>query len=170
MKKTSTFILSLGLIAAFTACSDKNENPTGSWTSAAPTTVTINDVPATTATKTISFDFVAPADKASAGTFSYTAEYDVKATAEQPAYKATATIKGTWTPKDREDDEYLLSFDKNSLNVSGVDAPGLGAVTDEFTSTLTKFVKIEDVKVSKDGAHMSFETDHPDTDYHFVKK
>lgn len=169
MKKTSTLIISLGLVAAFTACSDKNENPTGSWTSAAPTTVTINDVPATTATKTISFDFVAPVDKA-AGQFSYTADYDVKATAEQPAYKATASIKGTWTPKDREDDEYLLTFDKNSLSVSGVDAPGLGAVTDQFMSDLTKFVKIEDVKVSKDGTHMQFETSHPDTDYHFVKK
>lgn len=175
MKKT--LMAALAVAAIFTACSaHRDDDPTGTWTSAAPISVTKNVAAATTASKTITIDFVAPVGDA-AGTLVYTADYDVTApyvtdegTTESRSYKVTASIKGTWAQEKHEHDDYLLTFDQNTLTVNGIDAPELGPVTDEFMTTLTTFTSIEDVEVSDNGTHMTFETDHPDVKYHFVKK
>lgn len=177
MKTTKTLLFAVGLAAAFTACSTKDdENPTGSWVEAAPQSVTETVAGAKTATKVISIDFQAPASKGQAGELTYAAEYDVTVAAdsatETPAssYKVTASIKGTWAQDGDDDDDYLISFDKNSLSVQGTDAPELGPVTDDFMNSLSKLTSIEDVEVSKDGAHLTFETKAPKVKYHFVKK
>lgn len=176
MKTTKTLILTLGLAAMFTACdSNKDENPSGSWTSAAPVSVTQGVAEAKSASKTMTFDFTAT-DSKTAGDVVVTADYDVTSpvvtdsVTTDATYKVTASIKGTWTQEKGEDDDYLLSFDTNTLSVSGTDAPELGPVTDEFLTSLTTFTSIEDVEVSKDGTHMTFETKHPEVKYHFVKK
>lgn len=176
MKKT--LMAAFAVAALFTACSahHETEDPTGTWTSAAPISVTKGVADATTATKTLTIDFAAPVGDA-AGELTYTADYDVTApyvtdegTTESRSYKVTASIKGTWAQEKGEHDDYLLTFDQNTLTVNGTDAPELGPVTDEFMTSLTTFTSIEDVEVSNDGTHMSFETDHPDVTYHFVKK
>lgn len=171
MKTTKTILMALGVAAMFTACSSRvDENPAGSWTSAAPATVTAKVADATSASKVLTFDFVAPDE------VTLTADYDVTATVATDSvpwtvsYMATASVKGTYNRDSKDDDEYLLSFDTNTLSVSGTDAPELGPVTDEFLSSLAQFTKIDDVKVSKDGKHLTFEAGHPDVEYHFVSK
>lgn len=103
-----------------------------------------------------------------------TADYEVTmpsdSIAEGISYKVTASIDGTWTRDTDDDDDYLLAFDKNSLSVAGTDAPELGPVTDAFMNSLQQYTMIEDVEVSKDGTHLTFETKSPEVKYHFVKK
>lgn len=172
MKKMSLLLMAVAFIPALSSCGHKDEvSVVGDWTSAAPVTVTKAVDGATSATKVISIDFNAPIENA-ANKLTYTAKYDVTATVDDAtqSYQVVATIDGTWTRDAKDDDEFLLTFDRNSLSVSGTDAPELGPVTDEFLSSIATFTKIEDVKVSKDGTHLTFETDHPDTEYHFVKK
>lgn len=169
--------MAAGVAALMSACSNasRDDDPTGNWTASAPQSVTEKVDGATSAVKTISFDFTAPA-KGEAGDVTYTADYDVTATYPTDSvpttvtYKATASVKGTWTKEADEHDDYLISFDRNTLTVSGVDAPELGPVTDEFLNSLATFTNIEDVDVSKDGTHMTFEAGHPDVKYQFVKK
>lgn len=175
MKKTTTLLFTIGLAAAFTACSSRNdENPTGSWTAAAPQSVTEKVADATTAVKTVSIEFAAPTSDAP-GEVTLTSDYDVTAVSatdstQTATYKAVATVKGTWTREGDSHDDYVLAFDLNTLSVTGVDAPILGPVTDEFLSSLANFTTIEDVEVSKDGTHLTFEAGHPDVKYQFVRK
>lgn len=169
MRKSTLSISALGLALAFAACgSHHDDNPTGSWKVSAPQSVTEKVADAKSAVKTISLDFNAPAEGAD-GTFVYSADYDVTGVNDS-TYTVSAKINGTWAQDTDDHDDYLLSFDRNSLNVSGTDAPGLGAVTDEFLNSLSTFTTIEDVEVSDDGTHLTFETKNPKTEYHFVKK
>lgn len=176
MKATKIFLLAIGMGAAFAACNEsKNDDPTGAWASAAPEKVTDSIEGATSATQTLAFDFNAPVGDA-AGQLTYTADYDVTvpfvtdSATNKKSYQVTASIKGTWTQSTDDKDDYLLTFDKNTLSISGTDAPELGPVTDVFLNSLAKFTTIEDVEVTKDGSHMTFETEHPDVKYHFVRK
>lgn len=173
--KTTKILLSLfGLAAVMTACStQKDDDPTGSWVSSAPQTVTADVEGSSSATKTISFDFLAPVSD-NPGDVTYTADYNVTvpgdSTSESISYQVTASIKGTWSQDVDDHDDYVLAFDTNTLNVTGTNAPELGPVTDEFLKSVATFTSIEDVEVSKDGTHMKFETEHPDVKYQFVKK
>lgn len=175
MKTKNIFIGMAAVAAMFTACSgQKDENPMGSWVSSAPESVTQNVAGASSAVKTVSLNFRGP-ETTAAGELVYTADYDVTMNAEEAtdsvkSYKVTATINGTWIAEKGEDDDYLLTFDKNTLSVSGIDAPGLGAVTDEFLNSISGLTKIEDVEVSKDGTHLTFEAGKPEVKYHFIKQ
>lgn len=173
MKNLKLMLLPLGVAALFAACGQENRNPVGKWETAAPETVTQTISGATSATRTLTFDFVAPAADTT-GSFTLTADYDITAPADSTSapvsYKATASINGTWTRDADDDDDYLLTFDRNSLSVSGVDAPVLGPVTDAFLGSLAPFTAIEDVEVSKDKKHMTFETKNPEVKYHFTSK
>lgn len=176
MKTAKAVVLTLGLTAIFAACGHHNDdNPTGNWTAAAPEGVTEAVSGATNAMKTVSIDFIAPVD-GGAGELTLTADYDVTvpfvtdSVTNKTAYTATATIKGTWVQDVDDHDDYLLTFDRNSLSVNGTDAPELGPVTDEFLNSLSQYTTIEDVEISKDGTHMTFETKNPEVKYHFVKK
>lgn len=174
MKITKTLILTLGLAAILSACSDKNESvPTGIWKSAAPISASVAD--ATSATKVLTVDFASPVDN-QAAELTFTADYDVTAPVVADSvttvvsYQVTATIKGTWTKESGSKDDYLLTFDRNSLVVNGVNAPELGSVTDDFLNSLAPFAKIEDVELTQNGSHMTFETNNPEVDYHFVRQ
>lgn len=175
MKTINAILLSLGVAASFSACGHHGESPVGNWTSATPESVTQSVTGAKQATRTLTLDFSAPANGAD-GAVTMTADYDVTAAvadsvANNGKYTVKAIVKGTWTQsKDDDDDDYLLTFDKNSISVSGVDAPELGPVTDAFINTLSTFSTVEDVEVSKDKKHMTFETKNPEVKYHFVSK
>lgn len=176
MKTTSALLIALGATAALTACStkDSDENPVGAWTSAAPENVTTTVSGAASAMRVTDIEFAEPAQGETSGALSVAAKYTVTPTAEgdsvaQP-YVVDATISGTWTPKESDDNEYILAFDTNSLSVAGIDAPELGPVTDAFLSSLSQVTSIEDVKVSKDRATLSFEAGKPEVKYQFVKK
>lgn len=174
MKKTSTLLLTLGVSAMLMAScsSSKDSQPTGTWTSQTPIVVTQAIDGARQASKVLTFDFSAP----EAGKVTYTADYTVTApfvtdsVSGSSQYQVKASVEGTYAAKAGEDDDYLLTFDTNTLSVQGTNAPELGPVTDDFLQSLTALAKIEDVEVSKDGSRMSFETDSPDVEYHFVKK
>lgn len=176
MKATKTILFSLGVAATaiFAACGTQahdDDNPTGSWTASAPESVTASVPGASTASKTLSFDFVAPTEGTD-GQVTLVALYDVTAPTDSvPAsYTVTASIKGTWTQDSDDHDDYLLTFDTNTLAVSGADAPELGPVTDDFLNSLAQYTTIEDVEVSKDGTHMTFEVGKPEVKLHFIKK
>lgn len=174
MKLSKTLLFgAAGLAVMFTACDSHHadENPTGSWTASVPAVVTSSIDGATSASKVVSFDFIAPVNGED-GQVIYTADYEVTAPTDSVPlnYKVTATIKGTWAQNNDEHDDYLLTFDKNTLEVNGTDAPELGTVTDEFLNSLADFTSIEDVEVSKDATKMSFETSKPEVKYLFVKK
>lgn len=164
-------LLAVGAVASLASCDKEIKNPEGSWKSAAPEKVTESIEGAASATQEMELDFKAPAADAE-GVVTLTTVYDVtKAVPDSvgSSYKVTASIQGTWTAEKGEDDDYLLTFDKNTLSVSGVDAPELGIMTDVFLNSLSKFTTIEDVEVSKDKAHLTFETNKPEVKYHFVK-
>lgn len=176
MKKSRAFIMALGLTALFSACSHHNDdNPVGSWTSAAPQSVTETVDGATSATKTVSIDFKSPVGDAE-GEVILTADYDVTvpfvtdSVSDKTSYQVVAIVKGTWTKDGDSHDDYLLTFDRNTLSVNGTDAPELGPVTDDFLNSLAQYTSIEDVEVSKDGTHMTFETSRHEVKYHFVRK
>lgn len=173
MKTLSTAIIAAALVASLASCDSHNENPEGSWTSASPESVTEQIAGAKSATQSLSLNF-APGEGETPGVVTLTADYDITLqpndSVAAPAYKTTATITGTWTRKGDDRDEYLLTFDPNSLSVSGIDAPELGPVTDAFLNTAARFTQIEDVEASKDGQHLTFETKNPDVEHHFVKK
>lgn len=175
MRTTKLTLLALGFLAVLTACDNhNNDNPTGSWETSAPQSVTESVSGAKSAVKTVALDFVAPSTDA-AGTLTLTANYDVTVAnpvkeSADTTYQVIATIKGTWAQDGDEHDDYLLTFDRNSLDVKGVNAPELGPVTDEFLNSLSAFTTIEDVETSKDGTHLKFETKNPEVEYHFVKK
>lgn len=170
MKKSTFGLMAMGLALAFAACGShhNDDNPTGSWKASAPASVTDKVADAKSAVKTVAIDFNAPTDGA-AGTLVYSADYDVT-DVNDSTYTVTAKINGTWSQDTDDHDDYLLSFDRNSLSVAGNGAPGLGAVTDEFLNSLSAFSTIEDVEVSKDGTHLTFETKSPEVKYHFIKK
>lgn len=176
MKKTITLLSGVALLAAaalFSSCTDERHDITGSWASSSPATVTASIPGASVATEALTFDFTQGQDKSS-GPVKMTADYDVTmpsdSVAEGISYKVTASIEGTWTRDLDDQDDYLLAFDSNSLSVAGVDAPELGPVTDAFMNSLQQFTVIEDVEVSKDATHLTFETKSPEVKYHFVKK
>lgn len=176
MKKYLTFVMALGLVGALASCSDKTENPEGKWTSAAPQSVTEKIAGATSATETLTFNFAQAASGEATAPLTLTAVYDVTVPASandstaSASYQATATINGTWTRDVDEQDDFVLTFDRNSLNVTATDAPELGPVTDAFLGSLARFTSIEDVEVSKDGKHLKFETDNPDMKYRLVRQ
>lgn len=176
MKLTKLFVMALGVAGVMTACSSYNDDdPTGSWTSSAPESVTEAVAGAKTATVVTSIDFNKPVGDAD-GMLTLVADYDVTApvvtdsATTDVAYKVVATIKGTWAQDGDDHDDYLLTFDKNTLSVEGTDAPELGPVTDAFLNSLSKFSVIEDVEVSKDKKHLTFETKNPEVKYHYVSK
>lgn len=173
MKTTKALILTLGIAAAisFTACDHHdNENPVGSWTSSAPQSVTATIDGATSASRTLSFDFETTGDVVLTADYDVTVPFVTDSVSNSHSYKVTASVKGTYTRVKGENDDYTLTFDKNTVEVNGTNAPELGPVTDDFINSLSAFTSIEDVEVSKDGMHMSFETDKPDVKYNFVKE
>lgn len=180
MKNIKAFLLSfgvgvLGFGAMLTSCDyHSDDNPEGRWTSAAPQSVTLANADSTRLMKTISMDFSAR-ENDKPGVVTLTAEYSKVATnatdsVSSKPYSVTATIQGTYTLANDEHDEYLLTFDKNSLSVKGTDAPELGPVTDDFLSSIATYTSIDDVEVTKDGANLQFETSSPKVKHLFVKK
>lgn len=171
IKTIGAMLLAFGAMATLASCEHENTNPQGSWKSAAPEKVAENIEGASSATQDVTIDFEAPVGDAD-GVVKLSSVYDVtKAEADSVGakYQVTASIQGTWTQDVDDHDDYLLTFDRNTLSVNGTDAPELGPVTDIFLSSLSKYTTIEDVEVSSDKAHMTFETKTPKAKYHFVK-
>lgn len=107
---------------------------------------------------------------------------------------ATASISGTWRYEDDSDEDLILSLDPSSLNVdidnngvtftqnilTGAQQPTIDSLTTatatQWKAELTKamrsefsrYTKLDDVKVSKDGV-LSLEIDHPETTLYFVR-
>lgn len=176
MKTSQILFYSLAIATAFTACTQsKEENPTGKWVASAPQTVTSDIYGSTSANKVTTIEFQTPVDK-QPGVVIYTADYDVTvpyitdSVANTKSYLVTATIKGSYVQDKHDDDEYLLSFDKNTLTVSGTNAPELGPVTNEFLNSITPLTAIEDVKVNKERTHLTFETKSPEIKFVYVAK
>lgn len=176
MKTAKLLALALGVAGIFSACSSKNEDdPTGAWKSAAPINITADVNGATSASKTLTFDFKAP-NADGVGQVVLTADYDVTApvvtedSTTEVKYQVSASVNGTWKREKKDSDDLLLTFDQNTLEVNGVDAPELGPVTNEFLTSLAQYTSLDDVEVSKDKTTLSLETDHPDMKYQFVRK
>lgn len=159
--------------AAISSCSEENNKMIGTWTSSAPEAVVSAIEGTTSATAITTFEFSEGAEKSN-GPVKMTTDYTVTApdsVGNAINYTVKASVEGKWTREEKGDDDYYLSFDQNTLDVAGVDAPdGLGAVTANFLGSLAQYSKIEDVDVTKDGSVLSFELDNPDRKVSFTKK
>ena len=159
--------------ASLSSCSEENNAMIGTWTSSTPEVVVPAIEGATSATAITTFEFSEGAEKGN-GPVKMTKDYTVTApdsVGNAINYTVKASVEGKWTREDKGDDDYYLSFDQNTLDVAGVDAPdGLGAVTANFLGSLAQYSKIEDVEVTKDGAVLSFELESTDAKVSFTKK
>lgn len=153
-------------IAAIASCSKENKM-IGTWETSSPSAV-VPTLPGTVATTQVTtFEFCEGKD-AKSGPVKLTARYELTLPADSTGLThnstISATIEGTWTRDDKDDDDYFLAFDRNSLNVNAISAPELGPATDVFMSGLAKLGQIEDVEVNKEKTILTFE-DQADTKY-----
>ena len=176
MKKSNQLAVGAALLfgaAALSSCSEENNAMIGTWTSSTPENVVPAIEGSQAATAVTTFEFSEGAEKSN-GPVKMTTDYTVtvKDSVGNPVnYTVKASVEGKWTREEKGDDDYFISFDQNTLDVAGVDAPdGLGAVTANFLGSLAQYSKIEDVEVTKDGSVLSFELDNPDRKVSFTKK
>ncbi len=176
MKKINLMAVGAAVLfggAVLSSCTEDNNKMIGTWSSSAPETVVPAIEGATSATAITTFDFSEGTDKGS-GPVKLTKDYTVTApdsVGNAINYTVKASVEGKWTREEQGDDDYYLSFDQNTLDVAGVDAPdGLGAVTANFIGSLAQYSKIEDVDVTKDGSVLSFELESNDMKLSFTKK
>ncbi|MDE6649228.1 MAG: hypothetical protein K2K45_04795 [Muribaculaceae bacterium] len=159
--------------AALSSCSEEKNAMIGTWTSSTPENVVPAIEGSQAATAVTTFEFSEGAEKSN-GPVKMTTDYTVTASdsvGNPVTYTVKASVEGKWTREEKGDDDYFISFDQNTLDVAGVDAPdGLGAVTANFLGSLAQYSKIEDVDVTKDGSVLSFELDNPDRKVSFTKK
>lgn len=175
MKTINQLALGAALVcgaAAMTSCSEDNNAMIGTWTSATPEVVVPAIEGASSATAVTTFDFSEGSEKSN-GSVKMTKDYTVTvadSVGNPVNYTVKASVEGQWTREDKGDDDYFISFDQNTLDVAGVDAPdGLGAVTANFLGSLAQYSKIEDVEVTKDGSVLSFELESTDAKVSFTK-
>lgn len=167
----------------------------GSWTATAPTEISSELPAASNATSLMSIDFFAGAETGKGGDFFLStlinATQPVKPdsavmSADVPyeaSVSATASVSGTWTYKDNDDDDLILAFDMSTLKVdvdpagvvfsenmiSGAQQPAVDSlsmrtaavwkrqISNAVTSSLSRFGEFDDVKVNKDGSTLTFE-------------
>ncbi len=171
-KMTRIFLGSVAVmgIAALASCS-KDNSFIGTWETSTPVAVvpklsgTVSTIQVTT------FDFI-EGDNSKSGPVKLTARYELTLPPDSTGLThnstISATIDGTWTRDDKDDDEFYLVFDRNSLSVNAISAPELGPVTEVFLTSLAKFGQIEDVKVNKEKTILTFE-DQADAKYTLSK-
>lgn len=175
MKTINQFAVGAALLfgAAISSCSEDTNKMIGTWTSSTPEVVVPAIEGTTSATAVTTFEFSEGTEKSN-GPVKMTTDYTVTtpdSVGNPINYTVKASVEGKWTREEKGDDDYFISFDQNTLDVAGVDAPdGLGAVTANFLGSLAQYSKIEDVEVTKDGSVLSFELDHPDRKVSFTKK
>lgn len=169
MKAINRILLGAAVLigtAALASCSNDNKL-IGKWETSTPAAVfpTIPGTVSSTATTTIEFS---KGTDSKSGPVKLTTIYEMTlpsdSTAMAPVSTVNATINGTWTRDDKDDDDYFLSFDQNSLSVNAISAPELGPVTQVFLSSLARYTRIDDVEVNKANTVLTFE-DTADSSY-----
>ncbi len=179
----------LAAAAALTSCG-RDAKIIGSWTASSPVSITAEIPAASTANSLLSIDFI-KGQSSKEGTFIMSSLIE----ATQPvkpdsiinagvpyevSIAATASVKGTWR---YDDDDVLLMFDMNSLDVNvdpsgvmfsqdilnGAQRPAvdsLSAVTAKvwkrqiattFKTSLHRYAKLDDIEVVSDGTTLKFE-------------
>lgn len=169
MKTFNKILLGAAVVigaAAFSSCSGGDEM-IGTWESSTPSQVfpTISGTVSATASTTIEF---IKGDTHKSGPVKLTTIYEMTLPPDSTGVSALSTvnasIQGTWTRDDRDEDDFILTFDKNTLSVNAISAPELGPVTDTFMSSLSRYTQIDDVEVNKDKTILKFE-DTADSTY-----
>ena len=164
--------LFLGSAAAIASCSESKNEMIGSWTAAAPQAVVPTISGTVSATEVTSFVFDEGTDKSS-GPVKMTTDYNITLPADSLGNPRSCTVKasvsGRWTRDEKDDDDYYMAFDRNTLDVAAVDADDLGGVTDAFLGSLARYTAIDDVEVNKDGSSLVFEVESPDAKLHFIR-
>lgn len=190
----------LGAITAVSSCS-KTDYVAGMWQG---NPEHIADIPGTSdASSTMTIDFAPRSDRKGPGEVDLCAVVELQqavvgmADASGVPYQAnitaTASISGTYVPEDGDDDDYILSLDASTLDVTvdpsgvvftgnvltGAERPLLDSLTaataDRWRVIITaamreqfyKYSRIEDVKVHH-GDMMSMEVDHRDMTFRRV--
>ena len=208
MRKISTYMASAAIVLGATVLTGCSDSPKfiGSWTSLAPDDITDELPAAATATSLMSLQFNESAENERGGSVVMSSILEItqpvqgSASAVDQAYEvsvaATTSVAGTWTYKDNDKDDLLLTFDMSSLDVkvdrNGVSftqnmlteqqQPQIDSLT-EVTANLWKrqiatamrknlknFTVLDDVKVNRDNI-LSFEIEvnNHDKDIHMRK-
>ncbi len=183
------------------SCSSRDQF-IGTWTATAPTDITAKVPAAATASSLISINFLDNAQK-DGGSVALSSILDISQAVDGDSISmnrpyevnvvGTATVGGTWTFKDDDHDELLLSFDLSSLNVNidnngvtytqniltGAQQPQLDSLTAATISAwkqeisrvmradLSRFSVLDDVEVTNKGQVLTFEIQSPETKLHF---
>ncbi len=146
-------------IATLASCSD-SDKMFGVWETSNPSAVTPTLEGTVSTIEVTTIEFIKGSDKKS-GPVKLTSRYELTLPADSTGLThnstVSATIGGTWIREDDSDDEFFLTFDRNSLDVSAISAPELGPATERFLQNLSKFSKIDDLEVNKDKTMMTFE-------------
>lgn len=196
MTKTDKLIMLAATFAvgiSAVSCGHK-DNIEGSWTASAPTSIEALLPQASTANSLLSFDFK-NGQKGQPGTVMISSLLEATQPV-QPApsdtgivapyevsVSATASVNGTWTYKDDDKDDILISFDMSTLNVTvdpagvamseniltGREQPEVDSLTNltaqrwqrDFTAAVKKslesFTILDDVEVTGNGSTLTFE-------------
>ena len=196
MKKNLTLVAAAGMVVLALASCSKKDQFVGTWQAMSPVNISAGIPAASDAHSLTSVTFGAQGDVMLSSIINAT----------QPVYEnygalqgyevsvaATATVKGKWAYVPGEDDDLVLTFDQNSLNVD-VDSNGVTfrqnmtdgeqqPVTDsltaatvaiwkqQFTSAMRneimRYSRLDDVKTTKDGQTLKFEIENPEQDLVF---
>lgn len=198
MKKFLTVVILFGSLVSFMSCNEKSKLATsvsGSWSGSAERVETPDAKTTTTVTKY--FTFTADSESKTGGTITATAQFtlesgtQLEAANTQPiavTANGTATITGKWEAID--DDEIMVSFDTNTLQVNvdpqevvleytistetsepiseelpaAISSTIKHSMTSVMTHDVFNFSKIDDIKIN--GNLMSCEIGHKDYTFH----
>ena len=162
------FLCAIALFGAASVISCSGDNKMiGKWESSSPASV-FPTIPGTvSSTSMTTIEFIKGADSKS-GPVKLTTVYEMTLPADSTGVSTVSTVNasidGTWTRDEKNDDGYYISFDKNSLSVNAINAPELGPVTDTFMRSLARYTQIDDVEVNKAKNILTFE-DMADSSY-----
>ncbi len=146
--------------AAMLVACDGDDRMIGKWETVRPALVFPTISGTVSSIKSSTLEFSQGPDKNSGGV-TVTTEYKMTLPADSTGVCETsvvlASVDGTWTREDEYDDELVINFDKNSLDVDAENVPELTAVTDIFLTSLAKLSRIDAVEVTNDNTMLSFE-------------
>lgn len=200
----NVFLSGVGLVcgALLLASCSQREKFIGTWTATAPTDITAKVPAAATASSLISINFLDNAQK-TGGSVALSSILDISQAVDGDSFSmnqpyevnlvGTATVGGTWTYKDDDHDELLLSFDLSSLNVNidnngvtytqniltGAQQPQLDSLTTATISAwkheitrairadLARFSVLDDVEVTNKDQTLTFDIQSPEAKLHF---
>lgn len=185
MNSITKLLVSGCVLAGMVSCSSAPEF-LGSWTSVTPEDLTDRMPSASMASTVVTMEFAEGMTK-DGGTVAVTYDVDAlrpmvtdsKSTVPSDVdLKAVVTVNGIWTYDVDDDDDLLIKFDMETMNISTDSNTSLTPEMAErwkhevkrtVSADLSRFTVVDDVEVSHNGQVMSLEVHSPEAKLKFRK-